>query len=95
MLVLPAQAFLNIERIHGTSPLMLAALGDPDKMCPVCVSAVTAVSIDANHRFPTTSLRILRRIVRNCHFRGQFPRKTVRRWGSVRRCEEINISLRS
>jgi uridine kinase len=68
------------------------ARGGRGKACPGDVSALTPVSIDANHRFPTTTLRLIRRMVRDCHFRRQSPRKTVQRWGSVRRGEQTSIS---
>jgi uridine kinase len=90
-LTLPAQGFLIIEGIHGMNPLMLEAIGGKDKVCPIYVSALTPVSIDSNHRFPTTSLRLIRRMVRDYHFRGQSPRMTLQRWNSVRRGEEMNI----
>jgi uridine kinase len=91
ILELPKHAFLILEGIHGMNPLMLETLGGRDKVCPIYVSALTPVSIDANHRFPSTSLRLIRRMVRDYHFRGQSPRMTLQRWQSVRRGEEMNI----
>ena len=88
---LPKNAFLILEGIHGLNPALLDALGGKEKVCPIYVSALTPVNIDCNHRFPTSSLRLIRRMVRDYRFRGHSPRDTLRRWASVRRGEEKNI----
>ena len=90
-LELPKNAFLILEGIHGLNPILLDALGGKDKVCPIYVSALTPVNIDCNHRFPTSSLRLIRRMVRDYRFRGHSPRDTLMRWASVRKGEERNI----
>jgi uridine kinase len=90
-LSLPANGFLIVEGIHGMNPIIFDVFGGADKVCPIYVSALTPVNIDNSHRFPTTSLRLIRRMVRDYKYRGQSPRQTLRRWGSVRRGEEMNI----
>ena len=82
--------FLIIEGIHGLNPELLQSLG-PDNVTPIYVSALTPLNIDFNHRFPTSDLRLIRRIVRDFNFRGYSPRKTIMRWTSVRIGEEKNI----
>ena len=91
MIELPKNAFLILEGIHGLNPILLDALGGKDQVCPIYVSALTPVNIDCNHRFPTSSLRLIRRMVRDYRFRGHSPRDTLMRWASVRKGEERNI----
>ena len=90
MLELPDHCFLIMEGIHGLNPVILDAIGR-DKVEPIYVSCLTPVNIDCNHRFPTTDLRLIRRIVRDFQFRGRSPRKTLAMWGTVRKGEEKNI----
>jgi uridine kinase len=87
-LTLPKDAFLILEGIHGLNPQLLVHLGQSS---PIYVSALTPLNIDFNHRFPTSDLRLIRRIVRDSQFRGCNARKTLRRWTSVRVGEERNI----
>lgn len=87
---LPKNSFLIIEGIHGLNPELLASLGR-DSVTPIYVSALTPVNIDFNHRFPTSDLRLIRRIIRDYRYRGYSPRRTIRRWTSVRVGEERNI----
>ncbi|KAH0806440.1 Phosphoribulokinase / Uridine kinase family protein [Histomonas meleagridis] len=89
-ITLPPNCFLILEGIHGLNPILLNAFG-ADRVCPIYVSALTPINIDATHRFPTASLRLIRRLVRDFKFRGHSPRKTLQRWVSVRRGEENNI----
>jgi uridine kinase len=82
--------FLILEGIHGLNPELLNAFG-ADKVTPIYVSALTPLNIDCNHRFPTSDLRLIRRMIRDYQFRGYSPRKTLSRWTSVRIGEERNI----
>jgi uridine kinase len=91
VLELTPRSFLIIEGIHGMNPAMLEVLGGRDIVCPIYVSALTPVNIDSNHRFPTASLRLIRRMVRDYRYRGRSPRKTLAVWPDVRRGEEMNI----
>ena len=89
-LKLKDHTFLIIEGIHGLNPQLLDAIGR-DKVTPVYVSAMTPINVDCNHRFPTSDLRLIRRMVRDYRYRGYSPRKTLSRWTSVRKGEEKNI----
>ncbi|OHT16957.1 Phosphoribulokinase [Tritrichomonas foetus] len=89
-LQLPPRSFLILEGIHGLNPELLDAFGR-NRVTPIYVSALTPLNIDSNHRFPTSSLRLIRRMVRDYRYRGRSPRNTLLRWGSVRRGEENNI----
>jgi len=85
-----SDTFLIIEGIHGLNPELLESLGR-ESVTPIYVSALTPLNLDMNHRFPTSDLRLIRRIIRDFKFRGYSPRKTIARWTSVRVGEERNI----
>lgn len=87
---LPANGFLILEGIHGMNPELLGPLGR-DEVTPIYVSPLTPLSIDDEHRFPTTDLRLIRRMIRDHKFRGYSARRTIRMWTSVRVGEEKNI----
>lgn len=82
--------FLIIEGIHGLNPDLLEGLGR-ENVTPIYVSALTPVNIDSNHRFSTSDLRLIRRMIRDYRYRGYSPRSTLRRWPSVRKGEVKNI----
>lgn len=84
------KCFLILEGIHGLNPELLDHLGR-DEVVPIYVAPLTPLSIDNTHRFPTTDLRLIRRIIRDHKFRGYSARTTIRRWTSVRMGEEKNI----
>ena len=87
---LDPRSFLILEGIHGLNPTLLEAFGR-DRVTPIYVSALTPLNIDYNHRFPTSDLRLIRRMIRDYRYRGYSPRKTLARWTSVRMGEERNI----
>lgn len=87
---LSEKCFLILEGIHGLNPELLSHLGR-DEVTPIYVSPLTPLSIDNSHRFPTTDLRLIRRIIRDHKFRGYSARNSIRRWTSVRIGEEQNI----
>ena len=87
---LEPRSFLILEGIHGLNPTLLETFGR-DRVTPIYVSALTPLNIDYNHRFPTSDLRLIRRMIRDHRYRGYSPRKTLARWTSVRMGEERNI----
>ncbi|OHS99614.1 Phosphoribulokinase [Tritrichomonas foetus] len=84
------KTFLILEGIHGLNPELLMHIGR-DEVVPIYVAPLTPLSIDNTHRFPTTDLRLIRRIIRDHKYRGYTARKTIHRWTSVRMGEEKNI----
>lgn len=84
------KCFLILEGIHGLNPELLNCIGH-DKVVPIYVAPLTPLVIDNTHRFPTTDLRLIRRIIRDHKFRGYSARMTIKRWTSVRIGEEKNI----
>lgn len=87
---LKKNAFLIIEGIHGLNPDLLNSFGR-ENVTPIYVSALTPVNLDSNHRFSTSDLRLIRRMIRDYRYRGYSPRKTMRRWPAVRKGEVLNI----
>jgi uridine kinase len=57
----------------------------------IYISALSQLNIDDHNRISTTDTRMIRRIVRDTHFRGYRVQGVLRHWGSVRRGEEQNI----
>ncbi len=57
----------------------------------IYISALTQLNIDDHNRVSTTDTRMLRRIVRDTHYRGYHIKGVLRHWSSVRRGEEKNI----
>jgi uridine kinase len=57
----------------------------------IYVSALTQLNIDDHNRISTTDTRMIRRIVRDTHFRGYRVRDVLQLWSRVRRGEEQNI----
>lgn len=84
------RSVLLIEGIHGLNPKLTDHIEEKEKF-KIYVSALTSVSIDNLNRIPTTDNRLIRRIVRDYHNRGNNATETLRRWQSVRRGEEKYI----
>ena len=71
------------EGIHAINPELTRGLPG-DRISRVYVAPLTTLSMDNQNRIPTTDMRLLRRIVRDNHFRGYSALDTLRRWQSVR-----------
>lgn len=84
---LAADEVLLIEGIHGLNPLLTQAVPD-DRKTRIYVSALTQLCLDDHNRVFTSDARLLRRIVRDRHFRGYSASETIRMWPKVRRGEE-------
>jgi uridine kinase len=76
-----------IEGIHGLNPQLTEQVPAEHKF-KIYVSALTALSIDANNRISNTDNRLLRRLIRDYRYRGHAALTTLRMWSSVRRGEE-------
>ena len=79
-----------IEGIHGLNDRLTSSV-PRDKKFKVYISALTSLNIDQHNRIPTTDGRIIRRIIRDCQFRGHDAATTIKLWPMVRRGEEKNI----
>ncbi len=79
-----------LEGIHALNPILTEDIDDSTKF-RIYLSAITQVNLDNHNRIPTTDLRLIRRMVRDYHFRGFDADKTLELWPSVRRGEKKNI----
>jgi uridine kinase len=81
---------LLVEGIHGLNPNLSV---DPSvsKAFRIFVSALTQLNLDIHNRVSTTDTRLIRRIVRDAHFRGYDAAETLSLWENVRRGEKDNI----
>jgi len=79
-----------IEGIHGLNEKLSAAIPRKNKY-KIYISALTQLNVDAHNRIPTTSARLVRRLVRDYQFRGSSALKTLRQWPDVRKGEEAHI----
>ena len=71
-----------LEGIHALNPSLTAALPDNVKF-RVYLNALTQLVVDSCNRISTTDTRLLRRLVRDFHFRGMSPLDTFRLWPNV------------
>lgn len=79
-----------IEGIHGLNERLTESIPREYKF-KVYVSALTQLSVDRLNRVSTTDTRLVRRLIRDYHFRGHSPLDTLKMWPKVRRGEERNI----
>lgn len=89
-LKLKTNEILVIEGIHGLNEMLSSSIPKENKF-KIYLSALTQLNIDYHNRIPTTDTRIIRRIVRDNHFRSFDAASTIALWPSVRRGEEKNI----
>ena len=79
-----------IEGIHGLNDELTHDIARNLKF-KIYISALTTLNLDDQNRIRTTEARLLRRMVRDYHFRGTSPERTMEMWPSVRRGEEKYI----
>ena len=79
-----------IEGIHGLNDELTRDIARNLKF-KIYISALTSLNLDDHNRIRTTEARLLRRMVRDHHFRGTPPEQTMEMWPSVRRGEEKYI----
>ncbi len=89
-LTLKQNQILVIEGIHGLNERLTKSIPKESKF-KIYLSALTQLNIDYHNRIPTTDARIIRRIVRDNHFRSFDAARTISLWPSVRRGEEKYI----
>jgi len=79
-----------VEGIHGLNEKLTAMIPKRNKF-KIYVSALTQLNLDNHNRIPTTDTRLIRRMIRDYHFRGASIENTLAMWPSVRRGEEKYI----
>jgi uridine kinase len=84
------ETILIIEGIHALNPRLTNEIARHFKYNIFC-SALTHIAIDSQNLVKSTDNRILRRIIRDYHYRGYSAQDTISRWDSVRRGENEYI----
>jgi len=79
-----------LEGIHCLNDALTHKIASKLKF-KIYVSALTQLNIDDHNRISTTDTRMIRRIVRDTHFRGYRVQNVLQLWSRVRRGEEQNI----
>ena len=74
---------LVVEGIHALNPELTAQIPN-EQIFRVYASALTTILLDNHNYIPTTDNRLLRRIIRDCKYRGVSAQETIHRWPSVR-----------
>ena len=87
MLQIRDNSVLILEGIHGLNPELTAHI-PPERIYRIYVSALTTISLDGHNWIPTSDNRLLRRIVRDYHYRGYSARETIAMWPKVRRGDD-------
>ncbi len=77
-----------VEGIHGLNPVLVPKDLSPNLVFRVYVSPLLPLNFDYHNRIPTSTLRLLRRTVRDFESRGASVQRTLDMWDSVRRGEE-------
>lgn len=83
------KTLILVEGIHALNPALIQL--DERYMFKIFVSALTHISIDAQNPVSSTDNRLIRRMVRDAHFRGYSAQDTISRWPSVNKGEGKNI----
>lgn len=84
------RSILLMEGIHGLNEGLTPDI-PAERKYKIYLSALTQLNIDDHNRIATTDNRIIRRMVRDHHFRNYDALNTFKIWPSVRRGEEKNI----
>ena len=79
---MPANGVVVLEGIHALNPRLTRGIADDVKF-KVFLNALTQLVLDSCNRISATDTRLLRRLVRDFHFRGMSPLKTFEMWPMV------------
>jgi uridine kinase len=85
---LKENSVIIVEGIHGLNPSLVPKDLEPNLVFRVYVSPLLPLNFDYHNRIPTSTLRLLRRTVRDFEGRGASVQRTLDMWDSVRRGEE-------
>ncbi len=87
---LPENGVVMVEGIHCLNEELTPLIPKTIKF-KIYISALTQLNIDNHNRISTTDTRMIRRIVRDTHYRGYTIQGVLTQWGRVRNGEEQNI----
>lgn len=79
---LPPRGVIVLEGIHALNPRLTRGIPDDVKF-RLFLNALTQLVLDSCNRISATDTRLLRRLVRDFHFRGCSPLTTFRLWPNV------------
>ena len=82
-----ADDVIILEGNHALNPIMSQLIPE-DKKYRIYVSALTTIALDDHNFVPTDDIRLVRRLLRDCRYRGYSALETMRRYPSVSRGEE-------
>lgn len=86
-LKLTKSSVVIVEGLHALNPVLLPENIDPQSIYKLYVSPLLPLNLDNHNRIPTSTLRLLRRTVRDFETRGSSVQRTMSMWASVRRGE--------
>lgn len=78
------------EGIQALYPEVNALLGQYGESAGIYIAPKSALTV-GDATWEPNEIRLLRRLVRDYHFRGTSPERTFALWGGVRHNEELNI----
>lgn len=81
---------LLLEGIHALNEALTYSVPGSKKF-KIFISALTQLNMDNHNRIPTSDTRLLRRIVRDHHFRGTDAATTIAQWPSVMRGADAHV----
>ncbi|HEC79227.1 MAG TPA: nucleoside kinase [candidate division WOR-3 bacterium] len=87
---LPRNGVILLEGIHCLNEKLTHKIPSSWKF-KIYISALTHLNVDNHNRISTTDTRLLRRIVRDTHFRGYKIKEVLHHLGSIINGEEKNI----
>jgi uridine kinase len=85
-----AQDVLIIEGIHGLNDALTPSIPEAAKF-KIYINALNPLALDEHNRLNTSDVRLIRRIVRDRHYRGYSAAQTINNWYSVRKGERNHI----
>ena len=77
-----------VEGLHALNPVLIPDGLDGNKIFKFYICPLIPLSLDDHNRIPASTLRLLRRIVRDIEGRGATVQRTMSMWDSVRRGEK-------
>merc|ERR1719387_1325131 len=86
----PGKSVVIMEGIHCLNPDLTAAIPKTQKF-QIAIAPIPALQLDATHVLSGTTIRMLRRMVRDYLNRGRSVLTTLRQWPSVAAGEVSNI----
>ena len=82
-----ADDVIILEGNHALNPILSRQIPEEQKY-RIYVSALTTIALDDHNFVPTEDIRLLRRLLRDCRYRGYTAQDTIKRYPSVTRGEE-------